>query len=66
MSFGGVQAFGKPISISLVSYDLVELKAAKEALKAKLKRMDALTDVIDNDQKGIREVTLELTDKARY
>ena len=28
--------------------------------------MDALTDVIDNDQKGIREVTLELTDKARY
>ncbi|MEL0109609.1 MAG: efflux RND transporter permease subunit, partial [Cryomorphaceae bacterium] len=66
VSFGGVQAFGKPISISLVSYDLVELKAAKEALKAKLKRMDALTDVIDNDQKGIREVTLELTDKARY
>src|SRR5210317_46356 len=66
LSFGGAQAFGKPISISLVSYDLEELKAAKEILKSKLKSMDALTDVIDNDQKGIREVTLELTDKARY
>jgi len=50
----------------LVSYDLEALKAAKEILKSKLKSMDALTDVIDNDQKGIREVTLELTDKARY
>lgn len=66
LSFGGAQAFGKPISISLVSYDLEALKAAKEILKSKLKSMDALTDVIDNDQKGIREVTLELTDKARY
>ena len=66
VSFGGVQAFGKPISISLVSYDLVELKAAKEMLKSKLKGMEALADVIDNDQKGIREVTLELTDKARF
>ena len=66
LSFGGAQAFGKPVSISLVSYDLVELKAAKEALKDKLKQMEILTDVIDNDQKGIREVSLELTDKARY
>jgi len=66
LSFGGVQAFGKPISISLVSFDLVELRAAKEELKAKLKLMEALSDVIDNDQKGIREVTLELTDKARF
>jgi len=66
VSFGGVQAFGKPISISLVSYDLVELKAAKEMLKSKLKGMEALADVVDNDQKGIREVTLELTDKARF
>lgn len=66
VSFGGAQAFGKPISVSLVSYDLVELKAAKEELKGILKKMDALTDVVDNDQKGIREVTLHLTDKARY
>ena len=66
LSFGGAQAFGKPVSISLVSYDLVELKAAKEALKSKLKAMEDLADVVDNDQKGIREVSLELTDKARY
>jgi len=66
VSFGGAQAFGKPISISLVSYDLEELKAAKEMLKTKLKGMEALADVVDNDQKGIREVSLELTDKARY
>ncbi len=66
VSFGGVQAFGKPVSISLVSYDLEELKGAKDALKMKLKGMESLADVVDNDQKGIREVTLHLTDKARY
>ncbi len=66
LSFGGAQAFGKPISVSLVSYDLEALRAAKEILKSKLKGMDALTDVVDNDQKGIREITLHLTDKARY
>ena len=66
VSFGGVQAFGKPVSISLVSYDLEELKGAKDALKMKLKGMKSLADVVDNDQKGIREVTLHLTDKARY
>lgn len=66
LSFGGAQAFGKPISISLISYNLEELKLAKEMLKSKLKGMSELTDVIDNDQKGIREVTLHLTDKARY
>jgi multidrug efflux pump subunit AcrB len=66
LSFGGAQAFGKPISVSLVSYDLEALRAAKEILKSKLKGMDELTDVVDNDQKGIREITLHLTDKARY
>jgi len=66
VSFGGAQAFGKPISVSLVSYDLEELRAAKEILKSKLKGMEELTDVVDNDQKGIREITLHLTDKARF
>ena len=66
ISFGGAQAFGKPISVSLVSYDLEALRAAKEILKTKLKGMEDLTDVVDNDQKGIREITLHLTDKARY
>ncbi|MEY2963152.1 MAG: hypothetical protein RL754_413, partial [Bacteroidota bacterium] len=66
LSFGGAQAFGKPVSVSLISYDLAELKAAKEMLKTTLQGMEELTDVVDNDQKGIREVNLKLTDKARY
>lgn len=66
LSFGGAGAFGKPISISLVGPNLADLTAAKDELKTALKGMDALRDVVDNDQQGNREILLELTPKAKY
>ncbi len=55
---------GKPVSISLLSYNVKELKAAKEELKDELRRDVLLRDVADNDPAGIKEIRLVLKDKA--
>jgi multidrug efflux pump subunit AcrB len=55
---------GKPVSVSLLSYDVEELKAAKEELKQELRNDPLLRDVTDNDPAGIKEIRLTLKDKA--
>lgn len=55
---------GKPVSISLLSYNVEELKAAKEELKKELRLDPLLRDVSDNDPSGIKEIRLSLKDKA--
>lgn len=56
--------FGKPVSVALVGYDLEELEAAKNELKARLKELTSVRDVISDDQAGMREINLKLKDKA--
>lgn len=58
-SFGG-----KPVSVSLLSYNIAELKAAKLELKEKIKENSLLRDISDNDPAGINEINIELKDKA--
>ncbi len=65
LEYGSGNTFGgKAISVSLVSNNITELKAAKEELKAKLQTMAQLKDVSDNDPAGIKEVRLKLKDNA--
>lgn len=59
MNFGG-----KPVSVSLLSYNITELKAAKAELKEILKTNALLRDIGDNDPAGIKEIKLKLKDKA--
>ncbi|MDP6908099.1 MAG: efflux RND transporter permease subunit, partial [Flavobacteriales bacterium] len=59
MNFGG-----KPVSVSLLSYNITELKAAKQELKEKLQTNALLRDIGDNDPAGIKEIKLTLKDKA--
>lgn len=61
---GGSNFGGKPVSVSLLGYDINELKAAKEELKDFLKTNPLLRDVQDNDPQGIKEIRLELNEKA--
>jgi multidrug efflux pump subunit AcrB len=56
--------FGKPVSIVLKSDNLEKLQEAKNALKVELKKVDNLTDVIDDNPPGLREVKVTLKDKA--
>lgn len=59
MNFGG-----KPVSVSLISYNIDELKAAKNELKEVLRSNTLLRDIADNDPAGIKEVRVTLKDKA--
>lgn len=55
---------GKPVSVSLLGYNIEELKAAKVEMKAKLKENTLLRDISDNDPAGIKEIKVQLKDKA--
>ena len=55
---------GKPISVSLISNNISELKGAKEFLKNELKKNPLLKDIADNDPSGIKEIRVTLKDNA--
>jgi len=64
LQIGGGGRWGMPVSISLQSEYLDQLQAAKEKLKAELRRFSELKDVIDNNPEGMKEVNIKLKDKA--
>ncbi|MEM9931402.1 MAG: efflux RND transporter permease subunit, partial [Bacteroidota bacterium] len=66
LSFGGRSFFGKPVSVSLVGSNIDELEAATDELKTELSLLPDLADVVDNNQEGLREMNIELKEKARY
>ncbi|MBU2913780.1 efflux RND transporter permease subunit [Reichenbachiella agariperforans] len=58
-NFGGL-----PISISLLSDNIEELKGAKADLKEYMKENALLKDIQDNDPQGIKEIKITLKDRA--
>jgi len=63
VTFAAPSPFGKPVSVSVLGNDINQLTAAVEQLKAKIKDIKGLADVVDNNQSGLREVILTPTDK---
>ncbi len=61
---GGTNFGGKPVSVSLLGYNIQELKAAKKELKEVLRSNEKLRDIGDNDPEGIKEIKLQMKDKA--
>ena len=55
---------GSPVSVSLLSNNIDELKAAKLELKEVLQTNPLLKDIEDNDPAGIKEIRLELKESA--
>ena len=55
---------GSPVAVSLLGYNIKELKAVKNELKQELENNPLLKDVTDNDPAGIKEVRVTLKDKA--
>jgi multidrug efflux pump subunit AcrB len=65
LEFGSGSSFGgKPVSVSIMSNDIDELKAAKEILKEKFRQNPLLKDVADNDPAGIKEIEITLKESA--
>lgn len=58
-------AFGKPISISLSSSDYQELQRASEELKAELRKMETVKDVVDNFRESQPELGISLNEQAK-
>jgi len=66
LTYGSATPFGKPISVSLVGNNPERLDAAANELKNELQSLTELADVVDNNQEGLREINIELKEKARY
>ncbi|NNF36830.1 MAG: efflux RND transporter permease subunit [Saprospiraceae bacterium] len=64
LTYGLGGFFGDPVSISLLSADKESLEGAIEDLKSRLNAIPDLTDVADSDVEGVREINLEMKDKA--
>ncbi|MCH8557323.1 MAG: efflux RND transporter permease subunit [Balneolia bacterium] len=66
ISFGAGDAFGKPISISMIHRfdDLDELRQVKTELMRRMNSEDSIIDVIDNDEIGQRELDISLKPEA--
>ncbi len=65
LTFGSGGNFGgSPVSVSLLSNTIPELKAAKAELKAELLKNADLKDVTDNDPQGIKEIKIKLRENA--
>ena len=65
LTFGSNSNFGgSPVAVALLGNNITELKAAKEELKSKMSEIAALKDISDNDPAGIKEIQIELKDKA--
>jgi multidrug efflux pump subunit AcrB len=60
----GTNFGGSPVSVSLLSNNINELKSAKKELKQNLLSNELLKDVTDNDPAGIKEIRLELKQNA--
>jgi multidrug efflux pump subunit AcrB len=63
--FGSGRNFGgSPVAVSLLGNNIAELKAAKVELKKVMLENSLLKDVSDNDPAGIKEIQIQLKDKA--
>jgi len=65
-SVGGRNRWGKPVSVSLLGKDLDELTHAKLMMIEKMREMDSLKNVADNNAIGRQEIRLKLKPKAYF
>ena len=63
-AIGAANRFGAPVSISLLGYDMDEMKKAQHELEKGLADMDALFNITTNSQLGSQEIRLKLKPKA--
>lgn len=63
---GGSNRWGSPVSISLISRNLIVLEEAKEYLITELSKIPALKDIVDNNAQGKQEINLKLKDEAYF
>jgi len=66
LTYGAQLNFGKPVSISLVGTNSEELKLATNMVKAELNDLAELRDITDTNKDGLKEIKINLKEKAKY
>lgn len=66
LTYGAQLNFGKPVSVSLVGNNSEELKLAADMMKTELNALAELRDVTDSDKDGLKEIKINLNEKAKY
>lgn len=66
LSIGGMNRFGKPVSVSLLGKNTKHLDEARNMLKNELKKMPSLKNITDNNPPGKQEVRLLLKPEAYF
>lgn len=63
---GGINRWGKPISISLLGKNLKELEQAKKFMEENLNEFADLKNITDNNPEGKQEVQIQLKPEAYF
>lgn len=66
LTYGAQLNFGKPVSLSLVGTNNEELKLAAEMVKTELNTLAELRDITDTNKDGLKEIKINLNEKAKY
>jgi multidrug efflux pump subunit AcrB len=66
LSVGGINRWGKPVSISLLGKNLKELKNAKIFMEESLREYADLKNITDNNPDGKQEVQIQLKPEAYF
>ena len=66
LTYGAFLGFGKPVSLALVGNNKEELKLATNAIKAELNTLAELRDITDTNKDGLKEVKIQLNEKAKF
>ncbi|MFQ5604600.1 MAG: efflux RND transporter permease subunit, partial [bacterium] len=64
ITYGRQGFFGKPVSISLLGNDLVQLNKARDLMVSELMNFTTLKDITDSNQEGKRELNIALKPRA--
>ncbi|MFK7983936.1 MAG: efflux RND transporter permease subunit [Saprospiraceae bacterium] len=66
LTYGAQLNFGKPVSLSLVGTNSEELKLATQMVKDELNALAELRDITDTNKDGLKEIKINLKEKAKY
>ena len=64
ISFGRTSMFGKPVSISLLGSNIMQLNRARDLMVQELENFGTLRDITDSNQEGRREINISLKPRA--
>lgn len=66
LTYGAFLNFGKPVSLAIVGNNAEELDLATKDIKDELNQLAELRDITDTNLEGLKEVKINLNEKARF